>query len=261
MAIFACDEQETGAQMHVGDECRVRKTVILRITYPQMRQVLHLGKALGRTVVAPNFGGQGIPTLSNCQPYAYDDIFRLEEANAAGLWSVAYPTYEKWVEKSTKGAWWSLSAQVVVMSSDYAWEQVKNLPQNDRELLERGCVKVHPYAIDSPRLYMSTANQQKMSDVVKGLAGTDDMDVVFMYFNHKSVFVAPEISDPLLQERPEWGLWARNPFPYWNYTSFVQDTYDTAVAKLPANFIAMQWRMERVPPPVSTRLHFASFSY
>lgn len=186
--------------------------------------------------------------MSNCQPYSFEDIFSLKEANEAGFWTAPWPTYKNWVQSVTRGQWSFFSSQVVVLSSDHAWDQVKNLPQKDEDLLSQACVDPHPYVMEGPRMYISTANQQSMEDLVLALQGTRDKEVLFVHFNHKGYLESESIVDSLVQPRPRWGLWTGGSFPYWNYSSLVTETYEAAATKLPKDFIAMQWRMERVPP-------------
>lgn len=99
--LYACNEQETGSQMHV-------------------RQLLHLAKATNRTLVLPNWGfgvswyclssscsprranaerPYQIPTISNCRPYSFDTIYETESTNSVGLWSVPYRTWLAWVQR------------------------------------------------------------------------------------------------------------------------------------------------------------------
>jgi hypothetical protein len=206
---------------------------------------------MNRTVILPNFGGQGIPTLSNCQSFAFDNIFEVESANSIQLWTAAYPTFKRFIARSTGGRQGALTAQLAVVFSRYAFDQVTHLPIGDKDVLSDSCIDMYPYTIEGPRLWVSTENQEPISRVVEALKPASHKDVIFVYFNHKSVFISPEIQDSLLQHRPQWGLWVRNPYPYWNYSTTITDVYEHARAKLPETFLAMQWRMERVPPFVS----------
>ena len=205
---------------------------------------------MNRTAVLPNFGGTGIPTLSNCQPYAFDDIYNIQQGNDAGFWSISYPTFQHYMEV-TGGQKSSVSAQLAIIFSRDAFKQIHHLPDVDEDILHESCIDTDPYDLKGPTLFISTEKQEPLERVVAALQDAQDKDVIFVYFNHKAAFVSPQIEDHLLQARPQWGLWSRAPFPYWNYSGSVMEVYEYAKRQIPEDFVAIQWRLERVPPPVN----------
>ncbi|KAK4698363.1 hypothetical protein P7C70_g7915, partial [Phenoliferia sp. Uapishka_3] len=227
--LYACNEQETGSQMHV-------------------RQLLHLAKELNRTLVLPNWGF-GIPTISVCRPYAFDTIYETESTNSVGLWSVPYKTWMDYIDRKQRRS--SLASRIaIIFFRDTHRRLSEDIANTDVGILENGCIPSEPFTFSEPPLYMATDDLTSMSTVVRTLRETESTSTLFVFFNHYSELRAPvPFDDPLLQARPkEWGLWTGEPWPQWNYSSQVDRMFDSAVAKLPDRYAALQWRMELIDP-------------
>ncbi|KDE05703.1 hypothetical protein MVLG_03937 [Microbotryum lychnidis-dioicae p1A1 Lamole] len=228
---YACNEQETGSQMHV-------------------RQLLHLAKALNRTLVLPNWGF-GIPTVSNCRPYSFDMIYETESTNSVGLWSITYPRWIKYIRNSER----KFNARISVIFFRNTHKALsETIGTDDATTLEDACVDPEPFDISDPPIYVATNQDTTLSYMVRHLRETDNLSTLFVHFNHYSdirIADAKPFPDPLLQVRPkEWGFWVGAAWPQWNYSSQVQQMFRTAQAHLPEQYGGVQWRMELMPPSV-----------
>ncbi|SCV70240.1 BQ2448_1634 [Microbotryum intermedium] len=226
---YACNEQETGSQMHV-------------------RQLLHLAKALNRTLVLPNWGF-GIPTVSNCRPYSFDTIYETESTNSVGLWSITYPRWIKYIRNSER----KFDASVIFFRNTHK-VLAETIGVDDATTLEDACVDSKPFDISDPPIYVATNQDTTLSYLVRHLRETDNLSTLFVHFNHYSdirIADGRPFPDPLLQERPkEWGFWVGASWPQWNYSTQVLEMFQTAQAHLPKQYAGLQWRMELVPASV-----------
>ncbi|KAK4052681.1 hypothetical protein OIV83_001968 [Microbotryomycetes sp. JL201] len=231
--LYACNEQETGSQMHV-------------------RQLLHLAKTLNRTLVLPNWGF-GIPTISNCRPYGFDQIYETESTNSVGLWSIPFRKWKEWINSMKKAQPFSARISVIFFRNTHKVLS-ESISDTDEGILKEMCVPHEPFKIDDPPLYVATTPATYLSSIVDHLRETDHLSTLFVIFNHYSDLRLKgdvQFPDPLLQQRPkEWGLWVGSPWPQWNYSTGVMDMFEAAKAKLPREYAAMQWRMELMPPKV-----------
>ncbi|KAM0752719.1 hypothetical protein T439DRAFT_323330 [Meredithblackwellia eburnea MCA 4105] len=227
--LYACNEQETGSQMHV-------------------RQLLHLAKALNRTLILPNWGF-GIPTISNCRPYSFDTIYETESTNSVGLWSVPFRTWMDYVDRKQRRA--RLTSRIaIIFFRDTHRRLSEDIANTDEGILENGCIPAEPFEFRDPPIYMATNSETQLSTVVRTLRDTEPLSTLFVFFNHYSDLRTDEpFVDPLLQQRPKnWGLWSGEPWPQWNYSTQVNAMFRTSIQKLPERYGAMQWRMELVNP-------------
>ncbi|KAM0786767.1 hypothetical protein ACM66B_002202 [Microbotryomycetes sp. NB124-2] len=231
--LYACNEQETGSQMHV-------------------RQLLHLAKTLNRTLVLPNWGF-GIPTISNCRPYGFDQIYETESTNSIGLWSIPFRKWKEWISRMKKAQPFNARISVIFFRNTHKVLS-ESISDTDEGILKEMCVPHEPFKIEDPPLYVATTPATYLSTIVNHLRETDHLSTLFVIFNHYSDLRLKgdvQFPDPLLQQRPkEWGLWVGSPWPQWNYSTGVMDMFESAKAKLPRDYAAMQWRMELMPPKV-----------
>lgn len=274
--LYACNEQETGSQMHV-------------------RQLLHLAKATNRTLVLPNWGfgvswyclrsfcslrranAEHAPTRSPPFPTAVPTPSTPSTRPNRPTQSVCGPCHighgllgcrgSSSAPRSMPGELrWRLSVlEVLVLTlltcrisviffRDTHKVLSDSIATSDEGILKEGCVPTEPFKIDEPPLYIATNGETYLSSVVNKLRETDHLQTLFVIFNHYSDFKIKGgelFPDPLMQVRPkEWGLWVGAPWPQWNYSAQVNTMFTIAQSKLPERYAAMQWRMELMPPKV-----------